>query len=128
MADSDVREAVLIPSAGDIADSDGILVKLDDGREVGVFRVHGRLVAYENRCAHQGGPVCTGVILGRCEQILAPDKTVLREVLNAEHPHLICPWHGWEYDLETGECAANRRYRLRSIEVSEHDGNAYLHV
>jgi nitrite reductase/ring-hydroxylating ferredoxin subunit len=128
VTDTNLRADVLVGPSQDIAEGDGVLVRLDDGREVGVFRVRGRLVAYENRCAHQGGPVCTGVILGRCEQVLAPDKTVLREVLNEDELHLVCPWHGWEYDLSTGECAANRRYRLRTVEVSEHDGNAYLHV
>lgn len=128
MTETNLRQDVLVGPSGDIVDGDGVLLRLDDGREVGVFRVRGRLVAYENRCAHQGGPVCTGVIVGRCEQVLAPDKTVLREVLNEDELHLVCPWHGWEYDLSTGECAANRRYRLRTVEVSERDGNAYLHV
>jgi nitrite reductase/ring-hydroxylating ferredoxin subunit len=128
VTETNLRQDVLVGPSGDIVDGDGVLLRLDDGREVGVFRVRGRLVAYENRCAHQGGPVCTGVIVGRCEQVLAPDKTVLREVLNEDELHLVCPWHGWEYDLSTGECAANRRYRLRTVEVSERDGNAYLHV
>ena len=28
--------------------------------------------------------------------------------------HFVCPWHGYEYDLKTGECAADRRLRLKS--------------
>jgi nitrite reductase (NADH) small subunit len=120
-----MSEVYVCPAAG-IAEGDGVLARLDDGAEVGVFRVGGRLVAYENRCVHQGGPVCAGEILGRYEQVLAPDRTVVRERFNDDELHLVCPWHGWEYDLATGECAANRRFRLRSFPVVERDGAAYL--
>ncbi len=31
-----------------------------DGLEIGVFRVNGAFYAYQNQCAHLGGPVCQG--------------------------------------------------------------------
>jgi nitrite reductase/ring-hydroxylating ferredoxin subunit len=30
---------------------------------------------------------------------------------------IACPWHGVEFDLVTGICRADPRYRLRSFEV-----------
>jgi len=119
---------VFVAASSAVAEGDGVLVRLDDGREVGVFRVKGTVVAYENRCAHQGGPVCTGEILGKYEQVLAPDKTVIREQFSTEQLHVVCPWHGWEYRLDTGECAVNPRFRLRRVGVVERDGNVYLTV
>ena len=114
-----------IGRAEGIVEGDGVLAELD-GLEVGVFRVKGRLVAYENRCRHQGGPVCTGEVLGKYEQVLAPDKTVIAERFSGERLHIVCPWHGWEYDLETGQCAVDPGIRLRSLDVVERDGDVFV--
>ncbi len=86
----------------EIPDGEGVLV-VAAGVEIGVFRVHGQLHAYENRCSHQGGPVCTGEIVGRYEQVLNADGTVREERFVDDEPRIACPWHGWEYDLETGQ-------------------------
>ena len=99
-----------------VPEESGLLVRLG-GYEVGVFRLHDGYVAYENVCLHQGGPVCSGVVIGKVEQVLRDDKTVAFERESTEEIHVICPWHGWEYDLATGECATDRRLRLRRFEV-----------
>ena len=31
--------------------------------------------------------------------------------------HFVCPWHGYEYDLKTGECVGDRRLKLKRFEV-----------
>ena len=31
--------------------------------------------------------------------------------------HFVCPWHGYEYDLKTGECVGDRKLKLRKFEV-----------
>ncbi len=115
----------VIASSDQIAEGDRLLISVGD-LEVGIFRVRGRLVAWQNRCVHQGGPVCTGRVLGRTELELADDKTVIREVRSEEETHIACPWHGWEFNLETGVCPALPSRRLRSVEVSEADGRVYL--
>jgi nitrite reductase (NADH) small subunit len=102
--------ASLVPEEG------GLLARVG-GFEIGVFRFRDEFRAYENVCLHQGGPVCTGVVIGKVEQVLREDKTVAFERESTEEIHVICPWHGWEYDLATGECATDRRLRLRSFEV-----------
>jgi nitrite reductase (NADH) small subunit len=116
-----------VGAIADFAEASGILVRAG-GLEVGVFMVRGRLHAYENRCRHQGGPVCTGEIIGRYEQVVLPDGTVAGERFADDEVRIACPWHGWEYDLETGECTADRRFRLRRIEVRQRDGEAYVVV
>ena len=110
-----------------VREADGVLATVG-GIEVGVFRVHGRLVAYENRCSHQGGPVCTGAVMGKVEAVHGPARTVVEERFSQEELHLVCPWHGWEYDLATGECAVDRRYRLRAFPVEERDGEIWVTV
>jgi nitrite reductase (NADH) small subunit len=111
----------------DIPEGGGVLVVAAE-TEIGVFRVRGGLHAYENRCMHQGGPVCTGEILGRYEQVLNVDGTVSGERFVDEEPRIACPWHGWEYDLETGRCTADRRYRLRRFPVVVRDGDVFVRV
>ena len=51
------------------------------------------------------------------EDVLAPDKTWLGQKFSDTKVHFVCPWHGYEYDIKTGECAADRRLRLKSFEV-----------
>ncbi|MFF4596727.1 Rieske (2Fe-2S) protein [Amycolatopsis sp. NPDC001319] len=67
-------------------------------RSIGVFRVGDRFYAINNHCPHMGGPLC----LGRTKPWVssaAPGEYAMAE----EEALLACPWHGWEYDLETGQ-------------------------
>jgi nitrite reductase (NADH) small subunit len=114
-----------VSSGERIAEGEGLLARIGD-LDVGVFRVKGKLHAWENRCAHQGGPVCTGRVLGRTELVLAADRTVVAERRSDDEIHLACPWHGWEYNIETGACVALPSRRLRRVEVAERDGEVYL--
>ena len=86
---------VVAPAAGFPAGSRTI-VRVG-GREVGVFHTDAGLYALRNVCPHQGAPLCLGTVTGTTlpsapgEYVWGLDGRVLR-----------CPWHGWEFDLETG--------------------------
>jgi nitrite reductase (NADH) small subunit len=108
-----------------VPETRGLLARVG-GHEIGVFRIGDEFRAYENVCAHQGGPVCSGVVIGKVEQVLRDDKTVAFERESTEELHVICPWHGWEYDLENGECATDRRIRLRRFELEVENGELYV--
>jgi nitrite reductase/ring-hydroxylating ferredoxin subunit len=105
----------------------GLLVRAN-GTEIGVFRTGEQFRAYENVCPHQGGPACTGVVIGRVEQVLREDKSVAFERESPDELHVICPWHGFEYDLTTGECVTDRRLRLRRVDVEVADGDLFVSV
>lgn len=51
------------------------------GIEIALFNLNGRFLAVENRCPHQGGPLCDGILSGAA---------------------VVCPLHGRRFDLETG--------------------------
>jgi nitrite reductase/ring-hydroxylating ferredoxin subunit len=127
LSTSQVQEEVLVGTRGEFVGDARKMVTIGD-QEIGVLHHEGRFYAYENRCVHQGGPVCEGRILGRVEAVLADDKTVTGERFSSTETHLICPWHGYEYDLATGECAADRRLRLRRYEVLEKGDDIYVVV
>lgn len=104
----------------------GVVVVDVDGVEVGVLRAGGELRAYENRCPHQGGPVCYGRLMGRQEAILDERQHVVGERLSTERFDLICPWHGWSYDALSGENIGDRHYRLKRWDLAVRDGSVYL--
>jgi nitrite reductase/ring-hydroxylating ferredoxin subunit len=109
----------------EIPDNGGVLADVGD-REVGVFRYKGKLLAYDNRCIHQGGPICTGELLGATKVRLSDHKEVVGVTLDEDEMRIVCPWHGWEYDLATGEAAHDRGIRLRRFEVTVEDGIVYI--
>ena len=68
------------------------------GRTVGLFNVDGEFFALLDRCPHQGGPLCHGQLWGA---VHAPVPGVYD--YSAAGPLLRCPWHGWEFDVRTGQ-------------------------
>ncbi len=95
-------------------------------KEICVMKVDGQLYAYENTCVHQGGPVCEGLIMEKVEEVLADDKTSLGEVFSEKEKHIICPWHGWEFKLETGECVVNKKLVLNKYEITLEGDKIYV--
>jgi 3-phenylpropionate/trans-cinnamate dioxygenase ferredoxin subunit len=86
-----------------------------EGRSVGVFNVGGELFALRNACPHQGGPLCQGVLSGLAVPGPAGEYRYVRrgEILR-------CPWHGWEFDVRTGQSyvdPAHARVRTYPVEL-----------
>ncbi|MGH7915174.1 MAG: Rieske (2Fe-2S) protein [Candidatus Binataceae bacterium] len=94
--------------------------------EVGVFRQDGRFYAYSNTCLHQGGPACEGLIIAKVEEKVAADGTSGGLYFSPDELHFVCPWHGYEYDLRTGEFVGNRRLKLKKFQVIEKGGDVYV--
>jgi nitrite reductase/ring-hydroxylating ferredoxin subunit len=99
-----------------------------DGRRIGIFHVGGDLYAYESRCPHQGGPVCQGQVIGRVEASVDGDGSVSEERFAEESPQIVCPWHGFEFDLATGVCSSDPRFRLRSYRVTRREGDVFVSI
>jgi nitrite reductase/ring-hydroxylating ferredoxin subunit len=97
-----------------------------EGVEVGLLRVGGTIVAFENVCPHQGGPVCQGEVLGRVEAVLDDQKRVVQERVADARPVVVCPWHGHTFDAATGECITDPRIHLRRWRAVERDGRICL--
>jgi nitrite reductase/ring-hydroxylating ferredoxin subunit len=68
------------------------------GRDIGVFNVKGEYFAMANRCPHQGGPLCRGKIIGLAESAMPGEYRLVRR-----GEMVRCPWHGWEFDLRSGQ-------------------------
>jgi nitrite reductase/ring-hydroxylating ferredoxin subunit len=96
--------------------------------EIGVFFVNGAFFAYENHCVHQGGPICQGQIRNKVIEPLAPDKTSLGLSYDEKTLHLICPWHGYEFAIDTGRHPAKATARLKSYPVNVRGDEVYVVV
>jgi 3-phenylpropionate/trans-cinnamate dioxygenase ferredoxin subunit len=68
------------------------------GRSIGVFNIGGEFFALRNRCPHQGGPLCQGRLSG---SVVSSTPGEYEDVRDGEI--LRCPWHGWEFDIRTGQ-------------------------
>jgi nitrite reductase (NADH) small subunit len=117
--------AVRVGAVEDFASGERRMVTID-GHEVGVLMWGEEFYAYENRCVHQGGPVCEGVIIGRVESVFDASGRVTGQRFDDEQPHLVCPWHGVEYELQTGVCVVDRRRRIRKYSVVVREGEVYV--
>jgi 3-phenylpropionate/trans-cinnamate dioxygenase ferredoxin subunit len=84
-----------------------------EGRSIGVFNLAGEFFAVRNACPHQGGPLCLGVLSG----FAVPGAPGVYEY-ERQGEILRCPWHGWEFDVRTGQSYFDPgRTRVRTYPV-----------
>jgi len=96
--------------------------------EIGVFFVNGAFVAFENHCVHQGGPICQGQIRKRVIEPLAADKTSLGLAYDEKTLHLVCPWHGYEFAMDTGRHPGKSSARLKNYQVNVRGEDVFVVV
>ena len=115
---------------GDLAtfDNPGRNVVEVAGIEVGVFRLGDEFFAYENKCPHLEGPVCQGKLLPLTTEDVQKDGTSNGRVFSKTQMNVVCPWHGFEFDIRTGTHPMDSRVRLRRIPVKVRDGAVYVSV
>jgi len=106
-----------VASLNDIPAGGHLLVTVGS-LELGLYRIGDELRAWRNVCPHQAAPVCRGTVAG---------TNLPSDVYRYEHGRdgeiLQCPWHGWEFDLLTGNhLVEGSRSKLRGYPV-ETDGN-----
>jgi len=114
-----------IGKASEFKDGDRRIVLLGE-TEIGVFRENGQFYAYSNYCLHQGGPACEGLTIAKVEERILPDNTSRGLYFSDVELHFVCPWHGYEYDMKTGECVADRRLKLKRYQVVEKEDGVYV--
>jgi nitrite reductase/ring-hydroxylating ferredoxin subunit len=123
---------VIVGKVSDFENGDRKIIDVN-GKSVGVFRIDDQFYAIRNRCPHQFGPLCVGTLAPRAISDGPGDVA-----MDPGPPLLACPWHGWEYDIATGQSfmgpgrgnmaaltydvSVLRRSELTSAEESQPDG------
>ena len=87
----------VVAKASDVAPGMSTTVTVR-GREIGIFNIDGDYYALANRCPHAGGPLCQGRIVA-----LVQSDGPGHYRLTRQQQFLRCPWHGWEFDIRTGQ-------------------------
>ena len=76
-------------------------------REITLARVDGEFYATQAHCLHLQGPLGDGRL---------------------EDHVLTCPWHGWQYDVRTGQNEFDLAIQLRTYDVQVDDGEVRIRV
>ena len=120
MASASTLRRIRVGHADDVPEGACLLVEVA-GRSLGMFRVGGQFRAVLNHCPHEGAPVCRGTVRGTT---LPSAPGTFR--WGRDNEILVCPWHGWEFALDSGQCLTDRR-RLATFptEVAA-DGTLYV--
>lgn len=93
------------------------------GREVGIYNVDGSFYAVQNLCPHALAPICVGAVTG----------TTLPSAPGEDFTHgmegrvLRCIWHGWEFDIVTGETVFGiDKRKLKTYPVTVEDDHVVV--
>ena len=100
MQSFDTRQTFIVGRIDDLRPGASISYELPDGNELAVYNVDGEFYATENFCPHKGAPLSEGTLCG----------------------HIIeCGWHGWQFDVRSGECLTVR-VRIKTYKARVEDG------
>jgi nitrite reductase/ring-hydroxylating ferredoxin subunit len=119
--------AVPVASSTDIEERGRLIIDIDQ-TVIGIFRVDGKLYAYHNVCPHQGGPACQGRIIPRVRERIDADGSAHGMYFDESELHVVCPWHGSEFVITTGEHAALPNFGLSPVSVHEDEGTVYVRL
>ncbi len=74
---------------------------------IAIYNVEGRLYATDDVCPHAGGPLGEGRLSGDC---------------------VVCPWHGWRFNVRTGQRPENPDFCVECFEVKVEDGQIVVEL
>ncbi len=99
-----MSDFVKVASLGELPVGQSKCVELN-GREVALFNVDGSIFAIDNCCPHRGGPLAEGIIEGL---------------------EVICPWHGWRFDVTSGACTTLPTKPVDAYDVKVENGEIWV--
>lgn len=97
---------VKVGPPSDMIEGRAKITLLANGDRIAVFLLDGKLLAIANACAHQNGPLGEGKIL---------DCLVT------------CPWHGFQYDVRSGQSPAPYTEKVPTYRIRIHNGVVEVH-
>jgi nitrite reductase (NADH) small subunit len=115
----------LVCKADELPSGDVRIVTVD-AIEIGVFRHGDEYFAYQNVCPHQGGPACEGLRAAQVQDVINEAGIFVGQRFDESDIHIVCPWHGYEFHLETGQHVSDPMVRLRRFAVCVRDGGVYV--
>ena len=95
--------------AANLADlTPGTRVEVEvEGKTLALCNIGGTVYALDNTCLHAGGPIGQGEL---------------------KIDTVVCPWHGWEYNVKTGECLTRSDVKIATYPVQIENGAIKVEV
>jgi len=101
-----MAERVRVAGVSEVATGE-VRAVVASGMPIALANVDGALYAVASGCLHRGGPLGEGDLDGG---------------------EVICPWHGWRWDVRTGRSTNNPALALSCFPVTVADGAVYVDV
>ena len=100
------KEFTFLCKYSDIKENTGNRFFINEN-DIAVFKVGGRIYALSNICPHQHSPIIYDGII--------------------EEGNVVCPAHGWSFELKSGKLGGNRR-GLEKYEVMIAGNDVYIKI
>ncbi|MEM6821274.1 MAG: Rieske (2Fe-2S) protein [Verrucomicrobiota bacterium] len=95
------------------------------GKEIGLVRDGEKIYAMQNVCPHMRAQICFGDV----EKKLIPQSgDGKRLTYDSTEKVIRCPWHHWEFSLETGKSPCAIPHRLNVFPAEVRDGVVWIDV
>jgi nitrite reductase/ring-hydroxylating ferredoxin subunit len=110
------------------------LSELDEGvpfpvvaasRKIVLVKWHGEVFAVRNICPHQSATFNAGCAHHRIVGERTGESSWDLAVADGA-PVVVCPWHNWEFDLGTGYCTTDERFRVRAYTTEIRDDDVLV--
>jgi nitrite reductase/ring-hydroxylating ferredoxin subunit len=94
-----------------------------EGRSIGIYYDGKKYFAIRNVCPHEQAELCKGKITGTT----LPSKPH-EYIYGMEGEVLVCPWHGWEFNVNDGTCLGDPKYKVKTYEVSVENNRVMVQI
>lgn len=101
-----MTEFVSIAHIDDLKPGECKIVEAKD-RTIALYNVDGTYYATDNTCLHRQGPLGEGEL----------DEEIIT-----------CPWHGWQYNVTTGENTFDPSMKVETFEVKIEGNNVNVKI
>ena len=95
---------VRVAAVSDLKPGESKVVDVN-GEQVALFNVDGEFFAINNTCMHRGGPLGEGFLEGDV---------------------VTCPWHGWKYNVKTGNSAMIPNQKVPAYQVKVENSEVFV--
>lgn len=93
-----------VASLGDVPEGTGVAVDIGNKR-IAIFRYRGEIYALDETCPHRGAPLHQGTV---------------------QNGIVLCPWHQWQFALDSGCSPVNPNSRVQRYPVRVEDGAVWV--
>jgi len=95
-----------VAKTSDLQEGEGVMCPIS-GRPIGLWKWNGRYHAMDDRCPHRGALLSEG----ECKEGI-----------------VTCPWHAWQFDLQSGAYLENPDIQLKVYPVKEEGDKIFIQV